>query len=321
LRYRTSNCYMLKKIRNKILGGSRFINILIKVKKQNDKFEILVENTMLQNGKVLTESILQKKDISSIHDVEFKVFSQWGDDGIIQYLINYLEISNKIFIEFGVADYLESNTRYLLMNNNWTGLVMDGSSINVDKIKKSDFYWKYDLTAKATFITSENINLLIKDAGFKGEIGLLHIDIDGNDYWIWEALDIVKPIVMIVEYNSVFGSDRSITVPYKADFSRTDAHFSNLYAGASIAALCDLAKEKGYAFIGSNSAGNNAYFVKKNYLKDLKPLSAEDGYVESKFRESRNKEGKLTYLSGNERLDELKGLDVFNTRTNKIEKL
>jgi len=312
---------MLKKIRNKLFGGSRFIHILEKVNKQNDKFDSLLENTMLQNGKILTERILQKKNISSIHDVEFKVFSQWGDDGIIQYLIHYLEIRNNVFIEFGVENYLESNTRYLLMNNNWTGLVMDGSSVNVNKIKKSDYYWKYDLSAISAFVSSENINSLIEEAGFSGEIGLLHIDIDGNDYWIWKALNIIEPIIMIVEYNSVFGGNRPITVPYKADFNRTDAHYSNLYAGASILALCDLAKEKGYAFIGSNSAGNNAYFVKENYLKDLKPLSAEDGYVESKFRESRNKEGKLTYLSGNERLDELNGLDVFNTRTKKLEKL
>lgn len=315
------DCYMLKKVKNKILGYNRVIDTLEKVKKQNGIYDSLLENTMLQNGKILLENILRKKNISSIQDTEFKVFSQWGDDGIIQYLINYLEIGNKVFIEFGVENYLESNTRYLLMNNNWTGLVMDGSSTNVDKIKKSDFYWKYDLIAKSAFITSENINSLIEEVGFKGEIGLLHIDIDGNDYWIWKALHIVEPIIMIVEYNSVFGSDRSITVPYRSDFFRTDAHYSNLYAGASIAALCDLAKEKGFTFIGSNSTGNNAYFVKNNHLKDLKPLTAEEGYVESKFRESRNKEGKLTYLRGSERLDIIKGLDVFNTRTNKIEEL
>lgn len=312
---------MLKRLRNKLFGDNRFIIILKNLKNQNNKFESLLENTMLQNGKILFGNILQKKHISSIQDVEFKVFSQWGDDGIIQYLIHYLEIKNKVFIEFGVENYLESNTRYLLMNNNWTGLVMDGSSMNVDKIKKSDYYWKFDLSAISAFVTSENINSLIEEAGFIGEIGLLHIDIDGNDYWVWKALNIVEPIIMIVEYNSVFGSDRPITVPYKADFIRTDAHYSNLYAGASIVALCDLAKEKGYAFIGSNSAGNNAYFVKKSYLKDLKSLSAEDGYVESKFRESRNREGKLTFLRGKERLDILKGLEVFNTRTNKIEKI
>ncbi len=310
---------MLKKLLKKILKSNQVIRI--NEGSNNQETQRLMTDLKLQNGKIWSQFLHDKKNIKSLHDAEFKVFSQWGDDGIIQYLIHYLEIENKVFIEFGVEDYEESNTRYLLMNNNWTGLVIDGSSANVDKIKNSDLYWKYDFTAKTAFITSENINTLIKEAGIIGEIGLLHIDIDGNDYWIWKALTIVEPIIMIVEYNSLFGSDLPITIPYKEDFNRTDAHYSNLYAGASIVSLCDLAKEKGYAFIGSNSAGNNAYFVKKNYLKNLTPLSAEDGYIESKFRESRNREGKLTFLRGKERLDALKGLEVFNTRTNKIETL
>lgn len=190
-----------------------------------------------------------------------------GDDGIIQYLINYLEIENKIFVEFGVEDYLESNTRFLLINDNWSGLVIDGSKINIAKIKKDEIYWKHDLKVKSAFITAENINQLIEEEGIKGQIGLLHIDIDGNDYWVWKALEVVVPKIMIVEYNSKFGCEKAITIPYKEDFVWTKAHYSNLYFGASILAFCDLADEKGYSFIGSNSAGNNAYFVKNEFLK------------------------------------------------------
>ncbi len=312
---------MLNKLRNKIVGGKHFDNIFNKINNQSDRNEHLLEKTMLQNGKIMTEAILVKENVQSLQEVEFSVFSQWGDDGIIQYLINRLDIENRVFIEFGVENYLESNTRFLLMNNNWSGLVMDGSTTNVDIIKSAAYYWKYDLLAKAAFITSENVNSLIGEAGFEGEIGLLHIDIDGNDYWIWKSLTIVEPIIMIVEYNSVFGKKRSITIPYQEDFIRTKAHYSNLYAGASISALCDLAEEKGYAFIGCNSAGNNAYFIKKQYIQELKSLSSEEGYIESKFRESRDKKGQLTYLRGNNRLEEISGLEVFNTRTNKTEKL
>jgi hypothetical protein len=150
---------------------------------------------------------------------------------------------------------------------------------------------------------------------------LLHIDIDGNDYWVWNALKVVEPIIMIVEYNSIFGCERAITIPYKADFIRTPEHFSNLYFGSSILSLCDLAEDKGYAFIGCNSAGNNAYFVKKEFLKDLKVLTAKEGYVKSKFSESRSEDGKLSYLRGEKRLEIIKGLPVCNTRSNKIEKL
>ena len=281
----------------------------------------LLLNTMLQNGKIWTRLLFQDKNIKSLQETEFKVFSQCGDDGIIQYLVNYLDIENKTFVEFCVEDYLESNTRFLLINNNWSGLIMDGSKSHILKIKNDEIYWKYDLIAKNAFVTAENINQLIAEEDINGRIGLLHIDIDGNDYWIWKALKIVEPIIMIVEFNSVFGCQRAITIPYKADFIRTPEHFSNLYFGSSILSLCDLAEEKGYAFIGCNSAGNNAYFIKKEFLKDLKPLTAKEGYVESKFRESRGEDGKLSYIRSEKRIEIIKGLSVYNTKSNIMEKL
>ena len=73
-------------------------------------------------------NILDSKDLN---DYEFKVSSQWGEDGIIQHLINKIEIKNKVFFEFGVENYTESNTRFLLHNNNWKGLVIDGSVENI----------------------------------------------------------------------------------------------------------------------------------------------------------------------------------------------
>ncbi len=272
----------------------------------------------MQYSKLLI-ALNNQKNTLNIHQAEFKIFSQWGDDGIIQFLINELNITNKTFVEFGVANYLESNTRFLLQNNNWKGLVFDGSEQNISSIKNSDLYWKYDLTAKTAFITAENINELIRSNGFKDEIGLLHIDIDGNDYWVWKAITVINPIIAIIEFNSVLGSNRSITVPYRDDFERGKAHYSYLYAGSSLAALNDLAQEKGYAFIGCNSAGNNAYFIKDTSLGNLKALSVEEGYVNSKFRESRDQNGQLSLLNDDNRLNLIKGLEVYNTKTEKIE--
>jgi len=310
---------MLKKILKKILKPKKVIEV--NYGSNNQETHNLLMDVKLQNGRIWSQLLLQNKNIKSLHETEFKVFSQWGDDGIIQYLINYLDIDNKTFVEFGVENYLEANTRFLLINDNWSGLVMDGSEINVAKIKKDEIYWKHDLIAKSAFITKDNINQLIEEEGIKGQIGLLHIDIDGNDYWVWKALEVVHPIIMIVEYNSKFGYERAITIPYKEDFVWTNAHYSNLYFGVSILALCDLAEEKGYSFIGSNSAGNNAYFVKNEFLKDLKPLTAEEGYVESKFRQARDKNGNLNYLRGSEIMESIKGMPVYNTGSNKIEKL
>ena len=97
-----------------------------------------------------------------INNSEFRVYSQWGEDGIIQYLLKYVPIENKTFVEFGVENYKEANTRFLLVNNNWTGLVMDGSSENIDYIKNDmSVSYAYNLKADCVFIAKDNINEVI----------------------------------------------------------------------------------------------------------------------------------------------------------------
>lgn len=269
------------------------------------------ENRVLA-ARVLINQIKSLGPLESITDAGFKVFSQWDDDGIIQYLVHHLAVEPKTFIEFGVQDYRESNTRFLLMNNNWTGLVIDARREYIDYIVKDDIYWRYDLTAVCAFIDRDNINGIFVGNGFEGEIGILSIDIDGNDYWIWDAITVVEPVVVIIEYNSLFGDQRAITIPYEPKFDRTQAHYSNLCYGASLKALCLLAEKKGYEFIGSNSNGNNAYFVRKDKIGKLRKLSAEQGYVRGKYRESRDRKGRLTYTSGDKRLRTIQNMFVYD---------
>jgi hypothetical protein len=303
------------------------MNSIIKRIKTLFKPEFELISTQLEELKILTSKgiieINKKKNSSNIHDYEFKIFSQWGDDGIIQFLIDHLSIKNKTFIEFGVQDYSESNTRFLLMNNNWSGLIMDGSKENIEKIKSFPWFWKHDLNAEAQFIKLDNVNQLLSSAKYD-DLGLLHIDIDGVDYWIWEKINIEKlnPTIVIIEYNSTFGIDKSLTVPYDADFVRSKKHHSNLYYGASLKALVNLSLKKGYVFIGCNSNGNNAYFIKKELQTSIiKEINIKEGFVDSKFRESRNEKGELTYLIGEEKIYQLKGMPIFNLETNLIENI
>lgn len=282
---------------------------------------IELEKIRLLQGKALANWVKTVKEVESFQEVEFSVFSQVGDDGIIQYLINKLNISNKTFIEFGVQDYIECNTRFLLMNNYWSGLVIDGSSDYINFIKKDYYFWKYDLKAIDKFITIDNINEIISSAGFREEIGLLHIDIDGNDYWIWDALHIVKPIIVIIEYNSSFGSERSITVPYSPDFVRFNAHYSGIYYGVSLKALIELGKNKGYTFIGCNSYGNDAYFIRNDHSHLFKEKNSDNGFIRSQSRQNRDTEGKLTSISDYEMIKTYSGLKVMNTLTMEIEEL
>lgn len=236
------------------------------------------------------------------------------EDGIIQFLINHLEIKNQTFIEFGVENYEKSNTRFLLINNNWQGMVMDGSEENVRYIRSDRVSRRYDLQAKCCFITRDNINDLLRQSGFGEDLGLLSVDIDGNDYWIWEAIDSVRPRIVISEYNSVLGRD-PVSIPYQAEFFRTRAHYSNLYYGCSLSASEHLANKKGYVLAGSNLRGNNAFFVRKDIVGALPQRSAEAEYVSSHFRESRDSSGKLTYLREGARRKAISHLQVVNVIT------
>ncbi len=279
-----------------------------------------MEEIKLLTGRLLANQV--RANARSFREAEFKVFSQFGDDGIIQYLIARLDIPAELstFIEFGVQDYTESNTRFLLMNDNWRGLVMDGDQNNMDSLKARDLYWRHDLTALCRWIDRDNINAILEESGFSGPLGILSIDIDGNDYWVWQRIEIVQPVIVIVEYNSVFGARQAVTVPYDPSFNRTKAHYSNLYWGASLPALASLARTKGYAFIGSNQAGNNAYFVHENYIGrgGIAAITPEEGYVESRFRESRDKRGRLTYLGGAARWQTIAEMPVYDTERDKI---
>lgn len=262
------------------------------------------------------------KTSKELKDYEFRVFSQWGEDGILQKLTRGIAIKNKTFIEFGVETFSQSNCKFLMTKDNWSGFVIDGSKDNIDRLRQSYFYWKYDLQALNAFITRGNINELLRESGFEEDVGILSIDIDGVDYWVLENITAFKPRIMILEYNAVFGPTRTISVPCEDDFHRTSKHYSNLYYGASLGAMVHLAHKKGYTFIGTNSAGSNAFFVRNDLMNDhFNSLTAESGYTVSKFKESRDPAGNLTYLAGEARLREIQGLPVINVVTNKLESL
>ena len=247
---------------------------------------------------------------------EFKVFSQSGEDGIIQWLLHNIPIQSKRFIEFGVQNYTESNTRFLLMHDNWSGLIMDGSQENMEYVHQDNICWMHDLRAVPAFITAENINELIRNNGFAGEIGLLSIDIDGNDYWVWKAIDSVWADIVICEYNSRFGSERAVTIPYNPNFYRTEAHSSNLYFGASIRALALLGKEKGYALVYGTENGGNLFFVRRDLLNEtVREKSVEECYVRAKYRQARDPQGKLMLLTIEEEERLLEGLPLVDILT------
>lgn len=273
------------------------------------------ERIMMLLGGVHTERIRALPITTPLHETEFSVFSQTGEDGIIQFLIAHLPNIQKTFIEFGVDRYTEANTRFLLKHDYWHGLVMDGGKSTIRYIKSDEISWRYNLISKRAFITKDNINQLISEAGFSGEIGILSIDIDGNDYWVWNAIQGITPTIVICEYNATFGDNYPITIPYQPDFDRTTAHFSHLYFGASLPALCHLADQKEYDFIGCNRIGNNAFFIRRDSQHGFQPLTAKEGFMPAQFSESQDEKGNLSFLKGQAKLMQIADCMVYDVIT------
>jgi hypothetical protein len=298
--------------------GRRGVNMLKRFARTLDagrrmlKLDSQLDDIKLNQGRILSE-LNAHKDSRRINDYEFKVFSQGGEDGIIQFLVSRIEIKNRTFIEFGTEDFRESNCRFLLVGSNWSGFVVDGSPRNMERLRRSRFYWRHSLQSKAAFITRENINSILSESGFDRELGILSVDIDGVDYFVLQELHVWQPSILIVEYNAIFGKGRAVSVPYDPSFLRTRKHFSNLYYGASLAAFVHLLAGRGYALVGVNSAGNNAFFVRKDLLNDrVRQISLDEGFRESCFREGRDEKNRLTFSSGRARREMIADLPLVD---------
>lgn len=207
----------------------------------------------------------------------FKVYSQNEEDGIIEEIFNRIGTTNKIFIEFGVQNGLESNSHYLLFKG-WHGLWIDGGEAYVKEIREkfAPVLASGQLKVVQAFITRENINELFIASGIEGEIDLLSIDIDGNDYHVWKAINVVKPRVVVIEYNGKFPPN----CDWKQAYNRYHIWDGSDWQGASLKALELLGRQLGYQLVGTNLNGGNAFFVRQDLVGDLfiEPATAENLY-------------------------------------------
>lgn len=295
--------------------------IINRIKRFYERYTSLISNIYRIQEALGRIEQRQLVSCSDYRQAEFRVFSQWGEDGIIQYLLHHVSIERPIFVEFGVENYTESNTRFLLTNNQWAGLVIDGSPDNIDYIRRDQIYWASNLKAVHSFITKENINELLSKNGVSGDIGLLSVDIDGNDYWVWQAIDTISPRIVICEYNSLFGPTVEVTIPYDAAFFRDAAHFSKIYYGASISAISSLASAKGYSLVASNSVGNNIFFVRNDLVGKLQVISPAQAYRRAQFREYHDETGQLTYDDFETRLNKIGHLPLYELKSHALKKI
>jgi len=244
--------------------------------------ERAIANLYLVMSEMLTRDILREPkydDPKRLDRFGFKGNSQTDEDGILQEIYNRIGMTDKRFIEFGAGggEY-ENNTIYLLKKG-WTGLWFEGN-----KKKHALITAKYNtprIKIAPEFVTKDNINVLFKKYGFTGEIDLLSIDIDGNDYWVWKAVNIVNPRVIIMEYNAKYAPPMEWVMAHNPNhkFDKTDQ------MGASLTSLTKLGDEQGYKLVGCTISGANAFFVRNDLVGDhfCAPYTAENHYHKARY--------------------------------------
>lgn len=242
---------------------------------------------------------------------EKKIYSQNGEDGILEFIFSKIGTTNKFSVEFGVGNGFECNTVYFLEKKGWKGLMMDyGADQNilwesvmkkawsnrnlgfVENVKKDIKFLKkiigrtkrstnFQREVKNEKVTAENIQNLFKKYNVPKDFDLLSIDIDFNDYWVWKSIEDYFPRVVVIEYNSSIPPNQSRVVPYNADATWDGTN----YFGASLLALKNLSLKKGYTLVGCDSNGVNAFFVKSDLLKNITIREIEHLYKSPKYGE------------------------------------
>lgn len=249
---------------------------------------------MAKENQILLKLAYQKQKLDGcpqlpLHEVEFRSYSQNGEDGILWYIFSLLGTVSRRSVEICAGDGTQCNTANLILNHGWEGLLIDGKEQNV--VTGKAFYsahpntFSYPPSFVHAWVTKDNVNELVQQHGFEGEIDLLSLDLDGVDYWIWEAINVIRPRVAVVEAQVIWGADRSVTVPYRSDFRAEYVNGFGVYSGASLPALVKLGRTKGYRLIGTQSYGYNAFFMRDDVGGSLFPeVTAEECLTHSFVR-------------------------------------
>ena len=235
-----------------------------RLRKIDDNVDALVRHTFLNGRLPERQALLARR---------FRGLSQHEEDGITVALFDRVGTDTHRFVEIG-AGVNGGNSGFLAKECGWTGLMFEIDPGRVDRLQRRVAPAVRVVEAQ---VTRENINELVSANGFAGDIDLLSIDIDSNDYWIWEQLSVCRPRVVIVEYNPLFGTDRAVTIPYDPHFNRREFEVPRAaYYGASLQALAKLGARKGYRLALLEPRGVNAFFVREDLARDLPPLRVGD---------------------------------------------
>jgi len=213
---------------------------------------------------------------NKISEAGFRCYSQFEEDGIILYVLAIIGMNTKKVVEICCGDAAECMATNLILNHGYQGFLFDGDEGNISKAV-AFFSQKRDciLTppkVKHAWITKDNVNFLLKDIGVTGEVDLLSLDIDGNDYYIWEVIDAINPRLCVFETHNLIPGDLSLTIPYDETFSCwAKEGYEQEFRSVSLLAMKKLSQAKGYRLIGAHKHGFNAFFLRNDIGQRLFP--------------------------------------------------
>ena len=311
----------LRKLRNRLFGVEELKSELAVERKARVRATNLLHRAILENRRAIGAQHFGSPeadgDPNGLATAEKQIYSQFGEDGIIDHLIRHLPGIPPLFIELGTENYREANTRFLAVHRYWSGLIVEADARFVAMMRADGIPWKHGLRVIESWISASNVNELLGMAPTReGEVGLLSLDIDGVDYWIWKAIDRISPWIVILEYRGDLGPGVVWTVPYDENFARSPNQYQNLYYGASLRALSELSARKGYRLVGVNRAGGNAFFVRSDILGSLIAREVSEVFRPSCFYEGRSDMGSPPAFTGRrERLQGLEGSVWHNLAT------
>jgi hypothetical protein len=265
-----------------------------------NQLELAVGSKLL-NNEVVAQKLLAlhyrelaatgRHKLPKLSEVGFRKYSQFEEDGMLLYIFALMPPLNRKCVEICAGNGRECMTANLIINHGWFGFLFDGNEDSVEAGRRffstcKDTFFNPPVFTNA-WITAENVNILIAEFGVKGPIDLLSLDMDGMDYWIWKAINVIDPLVVVCETHNTVPADRAITVPYDPAFICRNED----YRGASLAAMCKLAEAKGYRLIGTHRYGFNAFFMKtgvgEDFFPEVKPSSCLNDPVSTRLRKEK----------------------------------
>jgi hypothetical protein len=187
---------------------------------------------------------------------ELRVFSQNGEDGVLDELLRRAGSTGAGFVEFGAGSGAENNCALLADVHGWPGLFIEADAAAHGRLSRK-YGPRDDVRTPRAHVTPKNIEQLLAEHDVPAEFDVLSIDIDGPDYWVWKAIRRFAPRIVVIEFNSALEPGRRLVQPH----DRNDPWDRTTYFGASLEAMASLGEQKGYRLVHLELTGTNAFFV------------------------------------------------------------